>query len=36
MISNIRMALVKKRFETETSNLQVKFYSKVAFQNWYF
>ena len=34
--SNLRMTLVKELFSTETSNLQIKFYPKIAFQNWYF
>ena len=33
---NLRMTLVKKLFGTETSKLQVNFYSKIAFQNLYF
>ena len=34
--SSLRMTFAKKIFGTETSNLQGKFYSKVAFHNWYF
>ena len=33
---NLRMTLVKKLFGTETSKLQVNFYSKIAFQNLHF
>ena len=34
--SNFRVALAKKLIGTETSNLLVKFYSKIALHNWYF
>ena len=34
--SNLRMALAKKLFGTETSNLQVNFHSKMAFYNRHF
>ena len=34
--SNFRLSLAKKLFDTETSNLQVKFNFTVDFYNWYF
>ena len=33
---NIRMIFAKKLFGTENSNIQVKFYSRIALRNWYF
>ena len=33
--SNHRLTFAKK-LGTETSNVQVKFFSRVAFHNWYF
>ena len=33
--SNLRMTFAKKLLDTETSNLQVKFYFSAAFHNWH-